>query len=116
MRRILLLLAAAIVMAMTASNVYAGGGLKKNAYSGNTGTNTQPAQERDVSGVVHEVSYSYPQYIVIGETQFNIDRAVFTTINDTPVSISDIKKGKKVKLAIDASGVVTNVFLYQEQQ
>ncbi|MBF0317400.1 MAG: hypothetical protein HQL04_04425 [Nitrospirae bacterium] len=112
MRKILLL-TAAIVMVMTVNGVYAGGGFKKNAYSGNPGAKTQSHQERDLSGFVSEVSYPY---IVIGETDFNVDKAVFKTMNDTPASISDITKGKKVKLVIDASGIVTNVFLYEDQQ
>ncbi|MBF0336567.1 MAG: hypothetical protein HQL05_01920 [Nitrospirae bacterium] len=111
-----LLLTVAIVMAMTASGVYAGGGLKKNAYSGNSAAKTQPAQERDISGFVHEVSYSYPQYIVIGETQFHIDKATVTTMDGAPASISNITKDKKVKLVIDASGVVTDVLLYENPQ
>ncbi|KJU87265.1 hypothetical protein MBAV_000541 [Candidatus Magnetobacterium bavaricum] len=114
MRKILLL-TTAIVMVMTVNGVYAGGGFKKNAYSGNPNAKQQPVQARDVSGIVYEVSYS-PPYIVIGEKQFNIDNAVFKSMNDTSASIYDIKKGKKVKLVIDASGIVTDVFLYEEQQ
>ncbi|MBF0537517.1 MAG: hypothetical protein HQL03_04590 [Nitrospirae bacterium] len=116
MRKVMLL-AAAIVMVMTVNGVYAAKGFKKHASRPTAVSPTpQPPKEGDISGRVMEVSYGQPPYIVIGETRFSVDKAVFKTMSGSPISISSITKGKKVKIVYDKSRVVTNVFLYPDQR
>ncbi|MBF0342918.1 MAG: hypothetical protein HQL06_01680 [Nitrospirae bacterium] len=108
-----LVLTAALIIAIDANLAYAIN-IKKHDYPRNTSkiNHTQPKSDdvQDIAGIVQEVSYE-SLYIVLGEARFNIDKAVYTTTSNKPISLSDIRKGNKVKLVIN-KGVVTSVLVY----